>query len=35
MVFASVFALVVGLGMIGQWALFLITGQLCKEGRLI
>jgi hypothetical protein len=28
MVFAAVFALVVGTGMIGQWLLFLITGQV-------
>ena len=28
MVFASVFALVVGVSMIGQWLLFLLTGQV-------
>ena len=28
MIFAAVFALVVGTGMIGQWILFLITGQV-------
>jgi hypothetical protein len=28
MVFATVFALVVGVGMIGQWILFLFTGQV-------
>ena len=28
MVFAAVFALVVGVGMIGQWILFLATGQV-------
>ena len=28
MVFAAVFALVVGVGMIGQWVLFLATGQV-------
>jgi len=28
MVFASVFALVVGAGMIGQWLFFLVTGQV-------
>ncbi|MGD8625314.1 MAG: hypothetical protein PVJ34_12300 [Anaerolineae bacterium] len=28
MIFAAVFALVVGAGMIGQWALFLATGQV-------
>ena len=28
MVFAAVFALVVGVGMIGQWVLFLTTGQV-------
>jgi hypothetical protein len=28
MVFASIFALVAGAGMIGQWALFLATGQV-------
>jgi hypothetical protein len=28
MVFASVFALVVGVGMIGQWIFFLATGQV-------
>jgi hypothetical protein len=28
MIFASIFALVVGLGMIGQWILFLATGQV-------
>ena len=28
MVFASIFALVVGAGMIGQWLLFLATGQV-------
>jgi hypothetical protein len=28
MVFAAVFALVVGAGMIGQWVLFLVTGQV-------
>jgi hypothetical protein len=28
MVFAAVFALVVGAGMIGQWILFLVTGQV-------
>jgi peptidoglycan/LPS O-acetylase OafA/YrhL len=28
MVFASIFALVVGVGMIGQWLLFLATGQV-------
>jgi hypothetical protein len=27
-IFAAVFALVVGAGMIGQWALFLATGQV-------
>jgi hypothetical protein len=28
MVFAAVFALVVGVGMIGQWIFFLVTGQV-------
>lgn len=28
MVFAAIFALVVGVGMIGQWILFLVTGQV-------
>jgi hypothetical protein len=28
MVFAALFALVVGVGMIGQWILFLVTGQV-------
>ena len=28
MIFATVFALVVGVGMVGQWALFLATGQV-------
>ena len=28
MVFASIFALIVGAGMIGQWIFFLVTGQV-------
>ena len=28
MIFASIFAIVVGVGMIGQWLLFLTTGQV-------
>lgn len=28
MIFAAVFALIVGVGMIGQWAMFLATGQV-------
>jgi hypothetical protein len=28
MIFSAVFALIVGLGMIGQWAFFLATGQV-------